>query len=69
MGMTLAKTPNKRETEPVETTCRLAQPPVEGWDHSPTSKILTQNYSCLKEMQGPKIEQRLKERPSRDYLT
>jgi hypothetical protein len=34
--------------------------------HSPISKILTQNYSCQRDMQGKKVEQRLKERPSRD---
>jgi hypothetical protein len=32
----------------------------------PISKILTKNCSHLKEMQGQRVEQRLKERPSRD---
>ena len=37
---------------------------VEGWGHPPISKILTQNCSCLTEIQGQSVEQRLKERPS-----
>ena len=36
---------------------------------NPPSKILSQNCSCLKEMQRQRVEQRLKERPSRDCLT
>jgi hypothetical protein len=43
--------------------------PVEGWGHSPISKILTQNCSCLKEIQGRRVKQRMKERPSRDCTT
>ena len=43
--------------------------PIEGWGHPPTSKILIQNSSCQKEMQGQRVEQRLKERPSRDCPT
>jgi hypothetical protein len=27
---------------------------MEGWSHPPTSKVLIQNSSCPKEMQGPK---------------
>ena len=42
---------------------------VEEWSHPPISKILTQNCFCLKEMQGQKLEQRLKERPSRNWPT
>jgi hypothetical protein len=38
----------------------------EGWDHPPISNIFTQNCFCLKEIQGQRVEQRLKERPSRD---
>jgi hypothetical protein len=38
-------------------------------EHSSTSEILTQNCSCLKEMQGQRVEQRLKERPSRNCPT
>jgi len=54
-GMTLAKTPNKGEREPVETTSsRQAWPPVEGWGYPPISKFLIQNCSWLKEMQGQK---------------
>jgi hypothetical protein len=68
--MTLAEIANRGEIEPVAiTSCRKAWPPVEGWHHSPVSKILTQNCSCLKEMQGRKIERKLKERPSRDCTT
>jgi hypothetical protein len=33
------------------------------------SKILTQNCSCIKEIQGQNVEQKLKERPSRDCPT
>jgi hypothetical protein len=40
---------------------------VEGWG-SPISKILTQNYSYLKEIQGQRVEQSLKERPSQASL-
>jgi hypothetical protein len=36
-------------------------------DTTPPSKFFTQNYSCLKEMRGQK-QQRLKERPSSDWL-
>jgi hypothetical protein len=65
--MTLAEIPNKGEGEPIETISKgQAQSSVEGWDHPPISKILTQNCSCLKEMQGQSVEHRLKERPSRD---
>ena len=38
-------------------------PPTDG------SKIVIQKCSCLKEIQGQRMEQRLKERPSRDCLT
>jgi hypothetical protein len=41
-------------------------PPVEESEHPSISKILTQNCSCLKEIQGQRVEQRLKERPSRE---
>jgi hypothetical protein len=70
MKMTLAKIPNKREIEPVETTSsRLAWPPVEGWGHLPISKILIQKYSCQKKMQGQRVEQKLEKRPLRDCPT
>jgi hypothetical protein len=39
------------------------------WNHLPISKNLIQNCSCQKEMQGQRMEQRLKERPSRDCPT
>jgi hypothetical protein len=35
--------------------------PVEAWGHLPISKILTQNCSCIKEIQGQRVEQKLKE--------
>jgi hypothetical protein len=43
--------------------------PFEGWGHPPSFKFLIQNCSCLKEIQGQRLEQRLKERPSRDCHT
>jgi hypothetical protein len=68
--MTLAKIPNKGEIEPVETTsCRKAWDPFEKWGHLPISKLLTQNCFCLKETQGEKIEQRMKERPPSNCAT
>jgi hypothetical protein len=36
---------------------------VEEWGHPPLSKFLTENCSYLKEMQGQRLEQRLKEKP------
>jgi hypothetical protein len=51
--MTLAEIPHKEEGESVETISKVRHgPPVEGWGHPPITKILTQNFSCLKEMQG-----------------
>jgi hypothetical protein len=44
-------------------------PLIERLGHPPISKILIQNCSCLKEIQGQKVEQRLKERASRDCPT
>ena len=44
-------------------------PPDKEWGYSPISKILTHNCSYLKEIQGQRVEQRLKERPSRDCPT
>ena len=68
--MTLAEIPNRGEMEPEETTFSVETwSPVEGWGHLPISKFLTQNCSCPKEMQGQKMEQRQKERPSRDCPT
>jgi hypothetical protein len=53
--MTLAEISNKGEREPVETIWRgWAWPLLEGWGHPPFSKNLTQNCSCLKEVQGQK---------------
>ena len=36
-------------------------------DIIPTSNIITQNCSCLKEKEGQRMEKRLKGRPSRDW--
>jgi hypothetical protein len=53
MGITLAEIPYKGEGEPVETISRgWPWLLVEWWDHLPISKILTQNFSRLKEIQG-----------------
>jgi hypothetical protein len=58
--MMLAEIPNKGEKEPVETiSSEYAWPSVEGWGHPSISKILTQNFSLVKEMQGQRVEQRL----------
>ena len=53
MGMTLAKVPNNQERE------LKSPPPVDrqglkwrDWVINPQSKLLTQNYFCLKELQG-----------------
>jgi hypothetical protein len=41
----------------------------DGATHASISIILTQNCSGLNEIQGQNLEQRLKERPSRDCTT
>jgi hypothetical protein len=72
-GMTILEIPTQRGGR----TCkdhipRLGMPPsprVAGWGYPPISKILTQNCSCLKEIEGQRVEQRLKKRPSRDCPT
>jgi hypothetical protein len=65
--MRLAEIPNKGEGEPVETISRgYTRPSVVGRVHLLISKFLTQKGSCLKEIQGQSVEQRLKKRPSRD---
>ena len=62
-GLTLVKISHKGEGEPVENISRgEAWTPVEGWGHPPSSNILTQNCSCLREIQGQRGEQRLKEK-------
>ena len=48
---------------------RFSMALFDGWGHSIISKILIQNYSHLKKMQGQRVEQRLMERPSRDCPT
>jgi hypothetical protein len=56
-GMIVAEMPKKGEREPVETMWRgQAWPLVEGWGHTPLSKILTQNCFCLKEIQEQRVE-------------
>jgi hypothetical protein len=57
--MTLDKIPNKGEIKPVDAMSKV-WPPVEGWGYPPTSRTLTQNGSCLKEMEGQIIRQRPK---------
>jgi hypothetical protein len=52
--MTLSKIPNSGEMEPEEMASIVMDPPVEGWDHSPISKILAKIFPCLKEMQRQK---------------
>jgi hypothetical protein len=60
MGRTLTKIPNKGEGEPEWTISRVwARTLVGGWGHPLISKILTQKGSCLKEIQGQSVEQRL----------
>jgi hypothetical protein len=44
-------------------------PLVEECGHPPISKILTQNCSCLEEILKQNVEQRLKEKASRDCPT
>jgi hypothetical protein len=68
--MTLAEYPTKERENLSRPYPEVRHGPlVEGWGHLPISKILTQNCSCLKEIKGQRMEQRLKERPSRDCLT
>jgi hypothetical protein len=56
--------------KPIETISRgYSRPLVEGWGHPLISKVLTQNFSRLKEIQGQRVEQILKEKPSRDCPT
>jgi hypothetical protein len=69
MGITLAEISHKGEGEPVETTSKGSPTQVERWDHPPISKVLNQSCSCLKEIKVQRVEQRLKERPSRDCPT
>jgi hypothetical protein len=67
MRMGLAEITQKEEenlSRPYADVKHVSQ--VEGWGHPLTSKILTQKCSCLKEIQGQRVEQRVKERPCRD---
>ena len=50
--MRFAEMPNKGDREPVETISKgETRAPVEGWGHTLISQFLTQNCSCLKELQ------------------
>jgi hypothetical protein len=52
-GGTLDEMPNSGERECVKfTSSRKTGYQVEGWGCHPTVKTLTQNCSCLKELQG-----------------
>ena len=44
----------------------LSGPLFEGWTHPTISKFLTENCSCLKEIEGQRVGQKLKEWPSKD---
>jgi hypothetical protein len=53
MSMTLVETPTKGREKLLRPYPEVRHsPPVEAWGHLPISKILTQNCSCLKEIQG-----------------
>ena len=53
MQVTLAEMLNSGGMKPEEITfSSQTGPPVEGWDTNPSTKFLTQNCSCLKEIQG-----------------
>ena len=67
MRVSLAKMPNIGETEPKESTSnRLGLKWRRDWVTNPQSEFLTQNCSCVKELQGKKMEKRLKERQFKD---
>jgi hypothetical protein len=52
MGMALAQMPNNKEIEPEQIISnKKIWSPVEGWDYPPMPKNLTQNCSCLMEIQ------------------
>jgi hypothetical protein len=63
MGMTLAEIPTKRRENLLRSYTEVMHGPP------PISKILILNCSFLKEIQGQRVEQRLKERPPRDFAT
>jgi hypothetical protein len=55
--MTVAEISIKEKREPIETIPRgYTWPLVEGWGQPPISKILTQNFSCLKEIRERRAE-------------
>ena len=63
MGMTLAEIPTKRRENLLRSYTEVMHGPP------PISKILILNCSFLKEIQGQRVEQRLKERPPRNCPT
>jgi hypothetical protein len=66
-GMTLSEIPSKGGGGTISWNyLRLL---VEGWNLSLISKILTQNCSCLKEIQGQRVEKRLKKMLYKDWPT
>jgi hypothetical protein len=58
--------PNKQEGDHIH---RLGKASSWGWGHTLISKLLTQNCSCLKEIQRESLEQRLKESLLKDCPT
>jgi hypothetical protein len=60
MGMALAEIPNKGEREPIEIIQSLNTAPIWGMGPPTLSKTLTQNNSCLKEIQEQSVELRLR---------
>jgi hypothetical protein len=68
--MKLTEMPNKGQGEPVETILRsYATSLFEGRCHPLISKFLTKYCSCVKEIKEQRVEQRLKDRPSRGSPT
>jgi len=54
--------------EPRETvSCCQGRTPVKLRDTHPPYKILTPNFSCLEEMHGLEVEQRLRELPTNNW--
>ena len=68
MGMTVLMTHYFGDMEPEETNCYIQKEPQ--WsnrDTNPPTKLSTQNLSCLQEMQGWGMEQRLREWPTNNW--
>jgi hypothetical protein len=68
-GMRLVEMPNKGEGEPIDQIQKLGKAP--SWRMGPPThlKIFMQISSCLKGIRRQSMEQRLKERRSRDCAT